>query len=125
MDIKSLNGSVLAQQVEKRPEVQPTDKIKTGESTDRDANGRRERSDEQERRELNPQELEAVIRNLKKLPGVKEKSLQVLAKEVNGKDIVFIQDLKGNVVRRMPANELVHLIVDKDKTTGNLLNKAS
>lgn len=93
--------------------------------SDRDGHGRQEASDQnQAERQLTDKDVEGIIQYLKNLPGVKENHLQVRLDQKNSTCVVYIEDLQGNVIRRIPRSELALLKVDQSRKTGKILDRA-
>jgi uncharacterized FlaG/YvyC family protein len=119
MNIKSIANNIIPFEIKKSER----NNSKTEASSDRDANGKRE--DEQKRaprRNLSDDELKAALKFLKELKGVKDNNLNVRLARENGIPVVFIEDQKGKVVRRIPETELS--LLDTEKEKGNLLDKS-
>ncbi len=121
MNIKSIIH--IPETVElQRPEARVKE-MKTGESSDRDPNGRRD-PEEQERRELTQEELDELQGQIRNLPGVKEHGLLVKIEVQNGTRILLIEEPNGQVVRRIPESEFLPLLKRQRQQTGQILNKA-
>lgn len=124
MDVKSVRNSINSTLTTAKLDVEKKSQIKSGDTTERDANGQMPGHGQQDQRELSQEEREKIVAHLKTINGVKDNSLVVRQQEIDGKFFVFIEDPKGKVIRRMNIQDLFHLLVDKDKGKGNILNKA-
>ena len=126
MNIKTLVPNINSVQV--NPATQSVSgKVKAENSSpDRDADGKRHDGGAKEghKEHLNEEEMEIALENLRSLEGVKNNHLDVSLVTQNSKRFVLVKDLEGKVIRRIPESELWPMIVDKDKKTGSLLNKA-
>ncbi len=121
MDIKGLR-SVLPFNVQNTKNVR--ERTKTDSATDREGNGQAQSEQQQARRNLSEDELQEAMKYLESLPGVKENGLTVRLAQSEGVPVVYIEDRDGKVVRRIPEAELSMLNKNKQKKSGNLLNKA-
>lgn len=124
MDIKSVRNSINSTLTTSKLDVEKKSQIKSGDTTERDANGQMPGHGKQDQRELSQEEREKIVAHVKTINGVKDNNLIVRQQEIDGKFFVFIEDPKGKVIRRMNIQDLSHLLVDKDKGKGNLFNKA-
>lgn len=92
-------------------------------SADRDANGRREQEPET-KRHLSQQEFDDAMKALEAMPGLKSNNLQLKVEIKEDCRIVMIVDSEGKIVRRLSENQLWLATRDKDRQTGNILDKA-
>lgn len=123
MNVKTVINDTMAVDRLNKPDSAKTVKTENS-SPDRDADGRRQQGEEHPRRQLNEEELQAAIENLKALEGVKKNNLTIELHENEGIKVVFIKDNQGKIVRRIPELDLWPLLLEKDKQTGQLLDKA-
>ncbi len=121
MNIKSLANIFTPTPVTRRNQVARG--VKAEESSDRDANGQQAGGDSAEKRKLSAEEIALAVKHLKELSGVRDHHLQVVVREQNGLSIVFIEDLQGKVIRRIPEWELIPLLSARENATGQLLNR--
>lgn len=121
MNIKSLANIFTPTPVTRRNQVARG--VKAEESSDRDANGQQAGGDSAEKRKLSAEEIALAVKHLKELSGVRDHHLQVVVREQNGLSIVFIEDLQGKVIRRIPEWELIPLLLARENATGQLLNR--
>ncbi len=117
MNIKSITGNVIPAEIKK------VDKRAQDTSADRDPTPQNGDS-KPEYHKLTDEELEAALNFLKNLKGVQDNNLQLRVEKGDGTLVVFIEDLSGKVVRRIPENDLWLLTRDKEKSKGNLFDKA-
>ena len=92
-------------------------------SEDRDADGRRERPAHPEKSALNDQEFDDAVKALGATPGLKANGLEVKVEVENDVRLIFIVAPDGTVVRRLTEGQLWAATRDKDRATGNMLNK--
>lgn len=114
------------------PSVTPLDSLKnteikkemrSEESGDRDADGRREPSSGEQKEALTEEELLQVMQSLREIPGVKEHNLTVRHQFINNHYFFFLEDLQGKTIRRMSTPEAWMVVQSQDQKTGQLLNK--
>lgn len=124
MNIKNLTSPISSLDSVNR--TAPNKEVRTESSTDRDADGRRQRSEDQreEKRHLNDEEKLKIIEYLKNIPGVQMHNLQVRVQAQQDTCVFIIETLKGERIRRLSVNEAWHLVSEQDQSKGNLLNKA-
>ncbi|MCC6278628.1 MAG: flagellar protein FlaG [Oligoflexia bacterium] len=120
MNIKGLVSNII-----------PVDFLKkerhvTRQTTDRDPSqgGAGQQPPEQHR--FTDAELEEALKMLGELQGIKENNLQFRVERNDARIVVFVEDVSGKVIRRIPDTELWHLLThrQKDSKRGNLLNKS-
>lgn len=117
MNIKSVTGPIIPQElkkIEKRAQDSSADRDPTPQSGD----GR------SEHHKMDDEELEKALNFLRNLKGVKDNNLQLRVEKNDGTLVVFIEDLAGKVIRRIPETDLWHLTRDTEKSKGNLFDKA-
>lgn len=93
-------------------------------SEDRDANGRREQ-EEPSQDPLNEEEMKKALEYLENLSGLKANGLLIEVEEANSIRVFLIKDHLGQVIRRIAEWEMRALILDKDKTTGQIFDKSA
>ena len=98
--------------------------VKSESSTDRDADGRREKNEE--RRKLTEEEKKQLIGHLKALPGIQSNGLIVRIDQRNEVQVLLIETADGRVVRRIPESEFLPILKRQadNKGTGKILDKA-
>ena len=110
------------------PAVDPKQRIdgrtRTQASTDRDANGQREQAEPEIKRHLSDEEFNDAIKVLEATPGLKANNLSVKVEMKDDCRVILIVDPTGQVVRRLSENQLWSATRDKDRQTGNFLDKA-
>lgn len=117
MNIKSVTGPVIP------PDIKKLDRKTRDASADREP---QQQGDEgrQQHRKMTDEELQSAIDFLKNLKGVKDNNLQIRLDQHDGVSVVYIEDHSGKVIRRIPENDLWSLTQEKDKSKGNLFDKA-
>jgi uncharacterized FlaG/YvyC family protein len=114
--------------LENRSKADSKDKIRSEASTDRDADGRRQRDDQEQPEEpLTEEQVQQAIEYLKAHPGVKDNHLTVKRIQANGQVVLVIEDHLGKVVRRIPQSQIHFLAQSKDDVSskGRLYDKAT
>ncbi|RME14213.1 MAG: hypothetical protein D6797_09325 [Bdellovibrio sp.] len=127
MNIKTIAAGSLPA-IEKDEGILKVQKEVRAENTfkDKDGDGRRDPSEQgTPERRLSEQEMDEVLEYLKSLPGIKQSSLKVYWKWVNGVKVAFVETESGKIIRRMTEWELSTLERDKSRPTGQLLNKSA
>lgn len=97
--------------------------LKSHDTAERDADGRQPFGEK--KRPVTPEEIEKIIENLKKHPGIIANNLIVeLVQEENGK-VLFIKAADGQIIRRVVENDFYYLLENLDQTSGRIFNKAA
>lgn len=122
MNVKSLGPQIVQPPTVKKSEGTTRTTLK--ESVDRDANGRQDQGQEEPKRHLKDEEFQEALQILKDLPGVKQSNLVVRVESRDDHRIIFIEDIKGHVVRRLSEADLWAVTRDKSKATGQIYDKA-
>ncbi|RYZ75400.1 MAG: hypothetical protein EOP05_07930 [Proteobacteria bacterium] len=73
---------------------------------------------------MSAEEIADAIKHLQNLSGVKDNGLSVRAETTDGVTVVYIEDRDGKVIRRIPEADLSLLTGNKERKSGNLLNRA-
>lgn len=124
MNIKGLGiqNIFTAEQVSR---TENREKLRYADTTDRDANGRREQGGQDEGPPTE-EHVQKAIEYLKNHPGVKDNNLVVKRLQVDSKVVLVIEDLQGKVVRRIPDNQIRALsaIQPTDSTKGQIFHRA-
>ncbi len=123
MDIKGITRNLIPLATLKSVKESANTRSKTDANNDRDGDGAAS-GEEHKRQKLNPEEISEAVDYLKELPGVKENNLTVRLETSGGTAVVYIQDLNGKVIRRIPESELAALTSNRQRKSGHLLNKA-
>lgn len=121
MNIKGLQPSPVTA-IDSKPRVEG--RARTANTGDRDANGRREQPEGEQKRNLNDQEFDDALKVLSEMPGLKANGLRLEVLTEDGVRIVHIVDPEGKVVRRLTEAQLWATTRDKDRQTGKILDKA-
>ena len=127
MDIKAALNSIMPISVRSKD---PTSKaIKSGNTTDRDANGQ---SGYQQQKQQHPpmseEQFKKALEHIAEIPAVKEHSLVAEPIEQDGKRFVLLKEPSGKIIRRIPEVELWSLPVFKENEPhgkGQLLSKTA
>lgn len=121
MNIKGLHTTPV---IPIDPKQRVDGNARTQNTGDRDANGRREHGDPEQKRHLSQQEFDDAIKALEAMPGLKANNLSIKVESKPDCRVVLIVDPTGKVVRRLSENELWAATRDKDRQTGKILDKA-
>jgi hypothetical protein len=122
MNIKLLNNSPTIAQVDSKQRVDGN--TRTQNSADRDADGRRDQPEEEQKRHLTQQEFDDALKALEGLPGLKANNLSIKVEAKPDSRVVLIVDSTGKVVQRLSEQRLWASTRDKDRQTGKILDKA-
>lgn len=123
MDIKGLVRQVIPFTQKAQAEMRAEARSKTDASGDREGNGQAA-GEEQKRRHYTAEEIQEVVKILEALPGAKDNGLTVRVAASDGITVIYIEDRLGKTVRRIPESEFGMLLANRQKKSGNLLNKA-
>lgn len=93
-------------------------------TSDRDADGRRERPTPEPKSRLKQEEFDEAIKVLAEIPGLKMHNLLIRVQIEGEQRITFILDPDGQTVRRLTEAQLWSATRTKDRPTGSILNKA-
>lgn len=127
MDIKNVLKAVMPiATTEKKVESA----IKTGSTTDRDANGQQQYPDGQspQQQEMTEEQFAAALKSLQNSAAVKDNNLLLEVQNHEGKRFVILKEVNGRVLRRIPEQELWTLQASqqgKDSKKGQLLRKTA
>ncbi len=122
MDIKSVLRQSWPFNVQSPNKVDK--RARTSETGDREGNGQSQQEEQKPKRNLTPEELKEAVTYLEALEGVKMNNLKIRLDSTDGITVVYIEDQDGKLVRRIPEAELNLLTKNRQKKSGNLLNKA-
>lgn len=117
MNIKSVTGPVLPQEI-KQVERKAKDASADREPTPQGDGGQREHH------KMSDEEVQQALEFLKNLKGIKDNNLNIRLETKDGTLVVYIEDYTGKIIRRIPETELWFLTREKDKSKGNLFDKA-
>lgn len=124
MNIKPLNSNILPIDLKTRAEAAAEVRSQAKTSGDRDADGKRQKQEEPEKRNLTEAEFAEAMEHLKSIEGLVANQLTVRVQVQGHMRIVFIEDPNGQVVRRLSESDLWTLTRDKDKPKGQILDRA-
>jgi uncharacterized FlaG/YvyC family protein len=129
MDIKNALNSILPINLRAKPEVDRS--LKSGNTTDRDANGQTtydQNQQQQHREPMTEEQLQKALQHLKDLPAVKEHNWTVELLLVDGKRFVLLKEANGTLIRKIPEFDLWTLPVmseSEPNKKGQLLSKTA
>lgn len=110
------------------PAIDPKQKVEKNvraqSSTDRDADGRRDSAEKEQKRNLSQQEFDEALKALENLPGLKSSNLSIKVETVGEIRTVLIVAPDGKIVRRLSESQLWAATRDQDRKTGTILDKA-
>ena len=118
MNIKTVN-TIPVLPVDPKPRVGGNARTQ-----DRDADGRQQQKEPEQKRHLNQQEFDDALKVLGENPGLKANGLTINVETKDDCRVILILDPKGNIVRRLSENQLWLATRDKDRQTGKILDRA-
>ncbi len=98
--------------------------IKPHDTAERDADGRQPFG-EDKKRPVTPEELEKIIENLKKHPGVLANNLSIELVFEESHQILLIKSQDGQIIRRVPEAEFYQRLDNLDQSNGRIFSKAA
>ncbi len=98
--------------------------LRTQTSTDRDADGRHQGQEKEQKHSLSQQEFDDCMVALEANAGLKSNGLVLKVERDEGVRVVLILDPQGGIVRRLSEAQLWTATRDKDRKTGKILDKA-
>ncbi len=123
MNIRSVTNPILPPEINR---VGTARDVKTGTSSeDRDANGRREQNQEQNKNPLSEEEMKKARDYLEGLTGLKANGLSIEVSDSNGVKFFLIKNDQGQVIRRIFDWEMRLLIGETDKKVGQIFDKSA
>ena len=122
MNIKGLNPTLAA--LEPRTRVEGKENVRLQDSGDRDADGRRQDAEPEPKRHLTDLEFELAIKTLKEHQGVVAHGLIIRVETHEDTRVIFIEDQTGKVIRRLSESDLWLVTREKNRATGQILDKA-
>ena len=122
MNIRGLNTSPISP-VEPKARVDGKTRMQSS-TSDRDADGRRERSEGEPPKTLKQEEFDQALEVLRNMPGLKSNELILKVEMEGAQRITSIVDPAGVVIRRLTEAQLWAATRDKDRQTGKILDKA-
>jgi uncharacterized FlaG/YvyC family protein len=93
-------------------------------SPDKDPNSGGHGGDQEKRQKYSAEEIEQIVKNIKKLSGFEKNNLKVTIDQSRAADVICIVDHTGKIVRRLAGPDLTHLLKVADDNKGNILDKA-
>lgn len=122
MNIKGLVSNVIPFPVKKNEEAKAKSALNA--DNEKDGNGQSSSGGDKRQRNLTPEEITEAVKHLENLEGVKINGLKVRQETTDGVTVVYVEDRDGKIVRRIPEAELSLLTGNREKKSGNLLNRA-
>ncbi|MEZ4872435.1 MAG: flagellar protein FlaG [Bdellovibrionales bacterium] len=123
MNIKSLSNNINSID-SVRKSLEKKDVKSESSHQDRDADGRRQQEEAPEKEFLTAEEVEEVLKAIKKFPGVINHNLTVAIERVGDRIFFKLIDPSSKVIRRMTSNEAWSFVKNSQEKTGHLLDKA-
>lgn len=123
MNVRSVAPQINILPVETRDRVDGD--VKTQQSADRDANGRQEQAEQENKRHLTQEEFDQCLKALEKLPGLESNDLTIRYETTKDHRIVFIEDKEGRIIRRFSESDLWLATRNLEKNTGHIFDKAA
>ncbi len=121
MNIKSVSPNPILS-IDPKQKVEGN--VRAQSSTDRDADGRREKQEPEIKRHLTQQEFDEALKILGDHPGLKANDLVIKVEVQEDHRVILILDPEGKIVRRLSESQLWSATRDKDRQTGRILDKA-
>lgn len=92
---------------------------------DKDPNGQMTSGGGHEKKKFTEEDVKEAVEKMKKLEGIKANHLSIKYEKKGYIYVVYVMDMTGKVVRRIPEQDLVlYLKQDEAKASGHILNKA-
>ncbi len=98
--------------------------IKPHDTAERDADGRQPFGEEKKRL-VTPEELEKILENLKKHPGVIASQLIIELVVEESRQMLLIKSSDGQLIRRVPEHDFYQLLDNLDQANGRIFSKAA
>jgi hypothetical protein len=97
--------------------------IRPHDTAERDADGRQPFGEK--KRPVTPEELEKIIENLRKHPGIVANHLIVELVQEETLQVLFIKTAEGQIVRRVVEHDFYYLLENLDQASGRIFHKAA
>lgn len=123
MDVRNVLGSLVPTNLRKKDPVDRA--IKSGNTTDRDANGQMPQQEKDQHPPMSEEQLQKSLEHLKGHAVVKEHNLTVELVQIAGKNFVLIKEPDGKVLRRIHEDELWSLKDVQENEKGQLLRRTA
>ena len=115
-----LPNPILGVEPKQRVEANP----RAQNAADRDADGRQQQPEQENKRHLSQQEFDEAIKTLEGHPGLKSNGLGIKVETQEDHRVILIVDPTGRIIRRLSEAQLWASTRDKDRHTGRILDKA-
>lgn len=122
MNVKSLTPSLAA--LDPKYKTEGKDGVRLKDSGDRDADGRRQQPEPENKRHLNQEEFDQALAALKQNSAIVSHNLQIRVEMQGDHRVVYIEDITGKVVRRLSEADLWIVTQKTERPTGKILDKA-
>ncbi len=126
MNIKNLIGN--AAPVAPAKEASRVERqIKTENTNDRDPNGQQYQQQQRQKERMTQEQFEKAVALLREKHFIKDMNWHVTATEENGLKFAWVQDLKGQTIRKISELDLWEMFDDvtHTETKGQLLKKTA
>ena len=124
MNIRSLSNP--AQILAKDKVEAQSREITSSSATDRDANGKRDTSQEEKPwRSLTDEELAQVLDKLRNHEGIQKHQLQVNLYELGDKRYAKIENDEGHVIKQISEQDLFYYLFEEQTNNFNLVKKTA
>ena len=119
MNIRGLSNifTPLISKASRREETLGADRDREGGAGNDGGQGRNRR--------LTEDEVQEVLKKVRELPGFKDQSLSARVEVSDGVRVIWIEDLGGKVVRRIPESQMTSLLSSSSDRPGHILNTAA
>ncbi len=122
MNIKGLTPTIAA--LDPRYRTEAKDNVRLENNHERDADGKRQQGDAELKRHLSDTEFDECIKILEAIPAIVENQLIIRIETQGDSRVIFIEDLTGQVVRRLSEADLWLVTRDKERPTGRIFDRA-
>ncbi|MCB0393789.1 MAG: hypothetical protein KDD25_04490 [Bdellovibrionales bacterium] len=103
--------------------VQKKERTTDSANKDRDPQSNSGNGQEQKRK-FSQEELEIIVKNIKKLSGFDKNNLRIKVESTDVVDVITIVDHLGNTVRRLAGTDLNHLLKSAGENKGHIFDRA-
>lgn len=121
MNIRSLSNAISPITASNIKEA--SNAIKAQDTTERDADGREQQASKQ--RDVTPEELEKILKNLKEHAGILANNLSVELVIQNEVRVILITAKDGQIVRRVVEKDFYLLLETMGQNNGRIISKTA
>ncbi|MCB0413629.1 MAG: hypothetical protein KDD50_04810 [Bdellovibrionales bacterium] len=123
MNIKSINSPLNVDSISR---VERDKEVKSQESSERDADGRRQGDNShEEKRHLSDEEIQSILRAIQNHEGVKANNLRVSVERLEDTVYFLILDTQGNRIKRLNSTQAWMFSQSQNTNKGHLVDKVS